>query len=105
MRENRGERNEEDIISYGRDGGGLAGRRFSVGLRQRNLRWETSWGKGMSGAAPGAMQEQKGGGPSGGALSGDKAMSPSGGQPAQSTEKNGKQNERLGQGPSDEQKE
>jgi len=46
-------------------------------------------GKGMSGAAPGAMHEQKGA---------------SGGQPAQSTEKNGKQNERLGQGRSDEQK-
>ena len=60
-------------------------------------------GKGMSGAAPGAMHEQKGGGPSG-APSGDKAMSPSGGQPAQSTERNGKQNERLGQGRSDEQK-
>ena len=49
------------------------------------------------------MQEHKGAGPSG-ASSGDKTMSPSGGQPAQSTERNGKQNERLGQSPSDQQK-
>jgi hypothetical protein len=63
-------------------------------------------GKGMSGAAPGATApgtQQKGTGPSG-ASSGDKTMSPSGGQPAQSTERNGKQNERLGQSPSDQQK-
>jgi len=59
-------------------------------------------GKG-SGAAPGTMHEQKGAGPSG-ASSGDKTVSPSGRQPAQSTENNGKQNERLGQGRSDEQK-
>jgi hypothetical protein len=50
---------------------------------------------------PGAMQ--KGAGPSG-ASQGGKTMSPSGGQPAQSAERNGKQNERLGQGPSDQQK-
>ena len=65
-------------------------------------------GKGMSGAAPGTtapgtVHEQKGASPSG-ASSGDKTMSPSGGQPAQSTERNGKQNERLGQSPSDQQK-
>jgi hypothetical protein len=59
--------------------------------------------KGTSGVAPGTMHEQKGAGPSG-ASSGDKTMSPSGGQPAQSTERNGKQNERLGQSPSDQQK-
>lgn len=59
--------------------------------------------KGTSGVAPGTMHEQKGAGPSG-ASSGDKTMSPSGGQPAQSTESNGKQNERLGQSPSDQQK-
>jgi hypothetical protein len=58
-------------------------------------------GKGMSGAAPGAMQ--KGASPSG-ASQGGKTMTPSGGQPAQSTERNGKQNERLGQSPSDQQK-
>jgi hypothetical protein len=50
---------------------------------------------------PGAMQ--KGAGPSG-TSQGGKTMSPSGGQPAQSAERNGKQNERLGQGPSDQQK-
>ena len=64
-------------------------------------------GKGMSGASPGATapgtMQQKGAGPSG-ASSGDKTMSPSGGQPAQSTERNGKQNERLGQSPGDQQK-
>ena len=60
-------------------------------------------GKG-SGAAPGTMHEQKGAGPSG-ASSGDKTVSPSSGQPAQSTEKNGKDNERLGQGRNEEQKE
>jgi Protein of unknown function (DUF1236) len=64
-------------------------------------------GKGMSGAAPGATahgtMQQKGAGPSG-TSSGDKTMSPSGGQPAQNSERNGKQNERLGQSPSDQQK-
>jgi hypothetical protein len=64
-------------------------------------------GKGMSGASPGAAApgttQQKGAGPSG-ASSGDKTMSPSGATPAQSTERNGKQNERLGQSPSDQQK-
>jgi Protein of unknown function (DUF1236) len=63
-------------------------------------------GKG-TGAAPGATasgtMQQKGAAPSG-ASSGDKTMSPSGGQPTQSTERNGKQNERLGQSPSDQQK-
>jgi hypothetical protein len=62
-------------------------------------------GKGTGAApgttAPGTMQ-QKGAGPSG-ASSGDKTMSPSGTRPAQSTERNGKQNERLGQSPSDQQ--
>ncbi|MFY9841300.1 MAG: DUF1236 domain-containing protein [Xanthobacteraceae bacterium] len=58
-------------------------------------------GKGMSGTAPGAMQ--KGASP-GGTSQGGKTMTPSGGQPAQSTERNGKQNERLGQSPSDQQK-
>jgi hypothetical protein len=58
-------------------------------------------GKGMSGVAPGAMQ--KGASPSG-ASQGGKTMTPSGGQPAQSTERNGKQNEQLGQSPSDQQK-
>jgi Protein of unknown function (DUF1236) len=64
-------------------------------------------GKGMSGAAPGATapgtKQQKGAGPSG-TSSSDKTMSPSGGQPAQSSERNSKQNERLGQSPSDQQK-
>jgi hypothetical protein len=64
-------------------------------------------GKGMSGAAPGATapgtMQQKGAGPSG-ASSSDKTMSPSGGQPAQSSERNSKQNQRLGQSPSDQQK-
>ena len=65
-------------------------------------------GKGMSGtapeaAAPGTMHEQKGAGPNA-ASSGDKTMSPSGGPPRQSSERNGKQNERLGQSPSDQQK-
>jgi hypothetical protein len=64
-------------------------------------------GKGMSGASPGTAvpgtMQQKGAGPSG-ASSGDKTMSPSGAPPAQSTERNGKQNERLGQSPSDQQK-
>jgi Protein of unknown function (DUF1236) len=60
--------------------------------------------KGTSGVAPGMMHEQKGAGPSG-ASSGDKTINSSGGQPAQSTERNGKQNERLGQSPSDHQKE
>jgi Protein of unknown function (DUF1236) len=64
-------------------------------------------GKGMSGASPGAAapgtMQQKGAGPSG-ASSGDKTMSPSGATPAQSTERNGKQDERLGQSPSDQQK-
>jgi len=60
-------------------------------------------GKGMSGtapeaAAPGTMHEQKGAGPNA-ASSGDKTMSPSGGPPRQSSERNGKQNERLGQSP------
>jgi len=62
---------------------------------------------GKSGAAPGATgpgsMQQKGAGP-GGASSGDKTMSPSGGQPAQSSERNSKQNERLGQSPGDQQK-
>jgi len=58
-------------------------------------------GKGMSGAPAGTMQQKSG--PSS-APSGGKAISPSGGQPAQSTERNGKQNERLGQSPSDQQK-
>jgi hypothetical protein len=64
-------------------------------------------GKGMSGAAPGATasgsMQQKGAGPSG-ASSRDKTISPSGGQPAQSSERNGKQNERVGQSPNDQQK-
>ena len=64
-------------------------------------------GKGMSGAAPGATApgsiQQKGAGPSG-ASSGGKTMSPSGGQPAQSSERSGKQNEQLGQSPNDQQK-
>jgi hypothetical protein len=64
-------------------------------------------GKGTSGAAPGATapgaMQQKGAGPSG-TSSSDKTMSPSGGQPAQSSERNSKQNERLGQSPSDQQK-
>jgi Protein of unknown function (DUF1236) len=64
-------------------------------------------GKSTSGAAPGATapgsMQQKGAGPSG-ASSGDKTMNPSGGQPAQSSERNGKQNERLGQSPNDQQK-
>jgi Protein of unknown function (DUF1236) len=55
-------------------------------------------GKGTSGAAPGAMQ--KGTGPSGASQSG-KTMSPSGGQPSQNM---GKENERLGQSPSDQSK-
>ena len=59
-------------------------------------------GKGMSGAPTGTMQQKSG--PSTAPSSGGKAMSPSGGQPAQSTERNGKQNERLGQSPSDQQK-
>ena len=56
---------------------------------------------GKSGAAPGATgpgsMQQKGAGP-GGASSGDKAMSPLGGQPAQSSEGNSKQNERQQKG-------
>ena len=64
-------------------------------------------GRGMSGAAPGATapgtMQQKGAGPSG-TSSSDKTMSPSGGQPAESSERNSKQNERLGQSPSDQQK-
>jgi hypothetical protein len=59
--------------------------------------------RGTSGASSGTMHEQKGAGPSG-ASSGDKTMSPSGGQPTQSTERSGKQNERLGQSPGDRQK-
>lgn len=55
-------------------------------------------GKGTSGAASGAMQ--KGTGPSG-ASQGGKTMSPSGGQPSQNM---GKENERLGQSPSDQSK-
>jgi Protein of unknown function (DUF1236) len=55
-------------------------------------------GKGTSGAASGAMQ--KGTGPSG-ASQGAKTMSPSGGQPSQNM---GKENERLGQSPSDQSK-
>jgi hypothetical protein len=55
-------------------------------------------GKGTSGAAPGAAQ--KGTGPSGASQSG-KTMSPSGGQPSQNM---GKENERLGQSPSDQSK-
>jgi Protein of unknown function (DUF1236) len=55
-------------------------------------------GKGTSGATPGAMQ--KGTGPSG-ASQGGKTMSPSGGQPSQNM---GKENERLGQSPSDQSK-
>jgi hypothetical protein len=55
-------------------------------------------GKGTSGAAPGAMQ--KGTGPSG-ASQGGKTMSPLGGQPSQNM---GKENERLGQSPSDQSK-
>jgi hypothetical protein len=55
-------------------------------------------GKGTSGAAPGAMQ--KGTGPSGPSQSGE-TMSPSGGQPSQNM---GKENERLGQSPSDQSK-
>ena len=55
-------------------------------------------GKGTSGAATGAMQ--KGTGPSGASQSG-KTMSPSGGQPSQNM---GKENERLGQSPSDQSK-
>jgi hypothetical protein len=58
-------------------------------------------GKGMSGAAPGATQ--KGPSPSG-ASPGGKTMGPSGGQAAQSTERNGKENERLGQSPGEQQK-
>jgi hypothetical protein len=54
-------------------------------------------GKGMSGAAPGATQ--KGTGPSGASPSG-KTMNPSGGQP----QNMGKENERLGQSPSDQSK-
>jgi Protein of unknown function (DUF1236) len=55
-------------------------------------------GRGASGAASGAMQ--KGTGPSG-ASQGGKTMSPSGGQPSQNM---GKENERLGQSPSDQSK-
>src|SRR5262249_37095626 len=45
-------------------------------------------GKTLSGAAPGATHKQKG--DRGSAPSGDKATSPPGGQPAQSTERNDK---------------
>ena len=60
-------------------------------------------GNGTSGAPSGTMQQKSG--PSS-APSGGKAMNPSGGQPAQSQsmERNGKQNERLGQSPSGQQK-
>jgi hypothetical protein len=58
-------------------------------------------GKSTSGAAPGAMQ--KGPSPSG-ASPGAKTMGPSAGQPAQSTERNGKENERLGQSRTEQQK-
>jgi len=76
-----------------------------IGAAQSQMGNES--GKGMSGAAPGASapgtMQQKGAGPSGTPMS-DKTMGPSGGQPAQSSERNSKQNERLGQSPSNQQK-
>jgi hypothetical protein len=71
------------------------------GIAAAQSQMGTESGKGTSGAAPGAMHEQKSASPS----SEGKSMSPSGGQPAQSTERNGKQNEHLGQSPSNQQKE
>ena len=62
---------------------------------------QSQMGNKGSGAPAGTMQQKSG--PSS-APSGGKAISPSGGQPAQSMERNGKQNERLGQSPSDQQK-
>ena len=64
-------------------------------------------GKGTSTAAPGATapgsMQQKGAGPSGAPPS-DKTMNPSGGQSAQSSERNRKQSEQFGQSPNDQQK-
>ena len=59
-------------------------------------------GNGTSGAPTGTMPQKSS--PSTAPSSGGKSMGPSGGQPAQSMEKNGAQNERLGQSPSDRQK-
>jgi hypothetical protein len=59
-------------------------------------------GKGTSGAPTGTMPQKSS--PSTAPSSAGKSMGPSGGQPAQSMEKNGAQNERLGQSPSDQQK-
>jgi hypothetical protein len=59
-------------------------------------------GKGAAGAASGSHKQTGAG--SNSASQGGQTMSPSGGQPAQSAEKNGKQNERLGQSPNNQPK-